>query len=370
LATLIIDTTGFFEGQWDLSLTGILPAHPLGPLDTRFANMLAMITNGSIEIIPAEVVGRHVFYNNSAWDGSNPAANADDDQAIATDKQPLLPGDSAGYANYTNYSRGINGIVIDIVGLPASTTLAPSDFEFRVGRQRNLTTWTAASAPTVTTRRGAGADGSDRVTLVWPDAAIQNTWLEVRFKSGARSLLGHDDLFYFGNAIGETGSLPGNTFVTSIDVIGARDHQRGPFDLAPIDDVYDFNRDRVVTSADVIIARDHQAGALTALPLISIPTAPVAAAAAVLPVAADLDWRLNPLVKSLFRRAARPIGDVNRDGIFDTSDLVEMFQRGQWLVSQATHDATWADGDWDADGDFDNDDLLMVLAAARMNSWS
>ncbi len=107
----------------------------------------------------------------------------------------------------------------------------------------------------------------------------------------ARTLLGHDDLFYFGNAIGETGSIPGNTFVTSVDVIGARDHQRGPFDLAGIDDVYDFNRDRLVSSIDVIIARDHQSGALTSLPLISVPAASRSAATVAMPAAADAVWQ-------------------------------------------------------------------------------
>jgi VCBS repeat-containing protein len=368
LATLVVDTTGFFEGKWDLSLAGALPAHPLGPLDTRFANMLAFITNGSIEIIPAKVMARHVFYNNSAWDGDNTSANSADDLAIANDKQPLLPGEMAGYANYTNFSRGINGVMVDVVGLPTDTTLVPSDFEFRVGRQYDVAAWSAAPPPTITTRRGAGANGADRVTLIWPDGAVQNTWLEVRFKSGARSLLGHDDVFYFGNAIGETGSMPGNTFVTSVDVIGARDNQRGPFDLAPIDDVYDFNRDRLVTSADVIIARDHQAGALTAIPLIAAPPAAIAATAAAVPASADTAWQSEPLPQSLFPHAVRPIGDVNGDGRFDTSDLVEVFQRGKYLVSQVTRDATWADGDWDGDGDFDDDDLLMVLATANLNS--
>ncbi len=184
LATLVVDTTDFFEGQWDLSLTGVLPDYSLGPLNTRFANMLAFVTNGSISIVPAEVVDRHVFYNNSSWDGHDAAAGPTDDLAIAQDKRPLLPGSTASFENYTSYSRGINGVLLDIEGLPADVDLTATDFDVHWGRQGDPSEWSPAPAPTVTTRRGAGVNGSDRVTLIWPDHAIENAWLEVRVKSG------------------------------------------------------------------------------------------------------------------------------------------------------------------------------------------
>ena len=41
-------------------------------------------------IPPAAIAGRYVFYNSSYWDGNNAAANADDDAAIAPDKQALI----------------------------------------------------------------------------------------------------------------------------------------------------------------------------------------------------------------------------------------------------------------------------------------
>ena len=56
------------------------------------------------------MVGRQIFYNNSAFD--DPATGGSDDDAIATDKEALLPGETAGFANYTSYSRGINGIKV------------------------------------------------------------------------------------------------------------------------------------------------------------------------------------------------------------------------------------------------------------------
>ncbi|NIM48763.1 MAG: hypothetical protein GTO22_05815, partial [Gemmatimonadales bacterium] len=91
-------------------------------------------TPGSVSLATtAEVVGRYVFYNDSAFDGDDPAAGAEDDNAIATDKTALLPGGTATFANYTSYSRGINGIMVDIAGLPAGDTLDADDFAFRVG---------------------------------------------------------------------------------------------------------------------------------------------------------------------------------------------------------------------------------------------
>ncbi len=64
-------------------------------------------------IVPlaATVADRKIFYNNSKFDA------ASDSNAIATDKQALLPGGTATLANYTSYSRGINGIIVDIQNL-------------------------------------------------------------------------------------------------------------------------------------------------------------------------------------------------------------------------------------------------------------
>src|SRR6476646_9448389 len=76
------------------------------------------------------VVGRFVFYNESTFDGNGAAADARDVAAIAPDKAALLPGHTATFANYTGYSRGINGIGFDIAasaGGGAPGTLGPHD---------------------------------------------------------------------------------------------------------------------------------------------------------------------------------------------------------------------------------------------------
>lgn len=50
LATLTIDTRGFFAGQWPLWLDNVLPMHVNGPFATDFAGLPIGITNGLIQI--------------------------------------------------------------------------------------------------------------------------------------------------------------------------------------------------------------------------------------------------------------------------------------------------------------------------------
>jgi hypothetical protein len=337
LATITVDTTGFFEGTWQLGLAELLPNHPFGPLNSSFADERTHVINGTIHVVPAEIVGRHIFYNSSAWDGGDPGGNAADDLAIATDKSALKPGQTATFANYTSYSRGINGIMVDVLGLSNPAALTLDDFQFRVGRSNDLSRWSVAPLPEMSIRLGAGVDGSDRITFVWPSNQIEQEWLEVTVKSNARTLLPRDDVFYFGNAIGEVGNAAANSLVSAFDVIATRDHQRGPFQLAGVTDVYDFNRDRLVSSIDVILARDFQVGLLTALPLIT------PAQAVQLPA----------------RPAARP-GDSNRDGIFNHLDFAEPLRR-QEFEDQIAGNSDWSGGDWNGDGDFDSQDLVLAF---------
>jgi hypothetical protein len=224
-------------------------------------------------IAPATTVaGRYLFYNSSSWDGNNAAANANDDAAIAPGKVPLLPGGTATIANYNSYSRGVNGIMIDIVGLGNPGALSASDFTFKVGNDNNPGAWGNAPAPTtVAVRVGAGTGGSDRVTVTWANNAIQKQWLQVTVLASANTGLLIPDVFYFGNAIGETGNSAANAQVTSADVLRARANPRNALNPALLDDPHDFNRDKLVNAQDQLIARANQAGALIALRLITVP---------------------------------------------------------------------------------------------------
>ena len=77
--------------------------------------------------------GTGVFYNNSSFDGGSSAANAADDGAVAPEKQALLPGLAGSFANVTSFGKGINGIIIDVRGLPAGAQRTADDFILRSG---------------------------------------------------------------------------------------------------------------------------------------------------------------------------------------------------------------------------------------------
>ena len=221
---------------------------------------------------PAEVVARHIFYNNSYFDGNDPAANSGDDGAIAPGKTALLPGQKGRFANYTSYSKGINGIMVDINGLAG--TPQTSDFEFRVGNNSNPAGWTTEPpAPAeIVVREDAGINGSDRITLSWADGAIQDQWLMVTVLATANTGLAQPDVFFFGNAPGECGnntSEPTPDAIVNLgDVILTRNNQTG-FGTADIENSFDYNRDQRVNLSDVIFCRNNQSG-FTPLNLIDL----------------------------------------------------------------------------------------------------
>ncbi len=215
------------------------------------------------------IVGRQVFYNLSAWDGNNPAANASDDAAIATNKAALLPTETASFTNYTSYSKGINGIMVDIDFLGGTPTA--SDFIFRVGNDSNPGLWTTlAVTPTITVRAGAGTGGSDRVTIILPDGTAIGQWLEVTVKATSNTGQLTEDVFYFGNAIGDTGNSVTDAEVTPTDEVYVRNNPATlAVSSAVITHAADFNRDKKVGPTDSIIARNNGTNSSTALQLMT-----------------------------------------------------------------------------------------------------
>jgi len=284
--------------------------------------------------LAAQVVDRHVFYNNSAWDGNDSGANANDDNAIhpappisdpthpgkELGKQALLPGETASFVNYTSYFRGINGVMIDFDDLSVVPTV--DDFEFKVGNDNDPTGWADAPGPVeIALRQDVDVDGDgtpdvDRVTIIWEDYyvpggsppyqwavnpnGIGNQWLQVRVLAAGSTGVAEDDVFYFGNAIGECGNSAGDAIVNATDEIDARMHPHWFLDPAPVYDPDDFNRDQRVDATDQIHARFNQTYFLTDLNLITVPSAPLGArtaadgeTSATMPSSVQLD-RLAP----------------------------------------------------------------------------
>jgi hypothetical protein len=211
----------------------------------------------------ATIAGRFVFYNTSVWDNNDPAANANDDNAIAqnsdgTPKAALLPNTFASGVNITNYTRGLNGVMVDISHLANAANLsATSDFVFKAGTTNTPSNWSAAPTPTLTVRAGKGTGGSDRVELIWPDNAIQNEWLQVTVKAGANTGLSADDVFYFGNLMGD---VTYNGLVTGSDVSNVKlVVSTTPTLASPAD----LNRNGTLTGSDVSLAKLWTGSSLT-----------------------------------------------------------------------------------------------------------
>ena len=225
---------------------------------------------GEVGPVDPQIVGRYIFYNNSYYDGGDPNANASDANAIAADKSALLPGQSATFANYTSYTGGINGIMIDNAIYPGTPTAG--DFVFMTGNDNSPVGWTPAPAPaSIVTQPNAGVGNADRTTITWADGAIKNTWLQVVVLPTANTGLTLVDIFYFGNAPGETGNSAADAMVTPADELSARQNPHTYISRALVSDRCDFNRDGLVDAMDEIMCRLNGTNFLTALKLITVP---------------------------------------------------------------------------------------------------
>src|SRR5205085_6195678 len=151
-----------------------------------------------------------------------------------------------------------------------------SDFAFKVGNNATPSGWAnLAAAPTVSIRPGAGVGGASRVSLIWPSGtgAIKQ-WLQVTVKANANTGLSTQDVFYFGNAVGESGNVPGDYSVSLSDELAARNN---PVSIVPgttVTNKYDFNRDGTVSVIDQLLSRNNITTAATKLKQIT-PTASV-----------------------------------------------------------------------------------------------
>lgn len=219
-------------------------------------------------MLSATILGRYVFYGGSAFDAGSSVASA-----IAPDKAPLLPGGAASFANYTSYSRGINGIAIDVVNWP--TTPVAADFTLSTGNNTNPAGWSVLSQPvTYSIQRGVGVGGSDRVVLRLPDNAVRNAWLQVTVNPTADTGLSSSDTFYFGNAVADDGHNLSTTVVDSSNQTAASSDLHTFVNPASLYDKYDFNRDGRVDATDQVIARYSVNTVASALRLITAPAAP------------------------------------------------------------------------------------------------
>ncbi len=217
----------------------------------------------------ATIEMHHVFYNNSFFDGYEIAADAADDAAIALDKIALLPGQTATFTNYTSFASGLNGLMVDIAGL--GDAISVDDFIFRIGNSNDPANWQLAPTPlSITIRRRDGAVDSDRVTIIWADGAIKNQWLQVTVLPTLNTGLAEPSVFYFGNAIGDSGNSSTDAAVTAADALAARG-RIAPNTSVAIDSPWDYNRDGFVTIDDMQAAQQNYTAGDAVLQLLAPP---------------------------------------------------------------------------------------------------
>ena len=203
-------------------------------------------TPGVVEANASTVVGRHVAY------GGATAAYGPD--AIATDINVLLPGEESTAAHYTNYTRGLNRLIVDIDSIPGIPTAA--DVSLAAGAGFG----TAVTPTAVDVVPGGGAGGSDRLRITIADGDAANTWLRVTLAASPATGLTEPDVFYVGNQIGEVSGVEsgGNVRTNSFDTLLTRFNQSPGVNSAAVDNRYDINRDGRVNSFDTLLTRFNQ----------------------------------------------------------------------------------------------------------------
>jgi hypothetical protein len=232
---------GNFNG--DSSADG-KPYHDLAVANSG-DNSVSVLLNAS------SVVGRHVFYNQSKFDGNSAAIDAADNSAIAVDKTAYRLGDGlAGFDNITSYTRGINGIMVDITGSHPGITA--DDFVFKVGNNDSRADWATIAPASMSVIAGGGVGGSDRVAITWANGVIKNQWLEVQVRATIDTGLPTPDVHFWGNRIGDSGTgTPATVFeTTTTDAAQVNATITGS---AAIDNLRDYNRSGNVTSTDAAI---------------------------------------------------------------------------------------------------------------------
>jgi hypothetical protein len=208
--------------------------------------------------VTAAVANQYLFYyGSSAFDNSATAPSSADQNAIATDKTALLPGQTATFSNVSSYLDGINGILIAFANLPAGVTFSASDFQFNVGNSNTPSIWTSGPAPAAVATWTSGGDTF--ADIVWSNGAIRNEWLQVTVLADANTHLAVNDVFYFGSLVGATGASITSTSNGPVLQVTSADVEQTELNLSeqstvPITSLYDFARTGQVTSTDVEFA--------------------------------------------------------------------------------------------------------------------
>lgn len=245
----------------------------------------------TVRISGSSVNNVDLFYNNSGFDGNGSMVSMADYAAIATDKEPLLFGETATFENISGYSRGINGVFVDISEARGNGFhIDRSDFMFMVGNTNFPNSWVPAPEPASIGVIADGApDDSDRIFITWKDGDVTNTWLRVTVKANQDTLLAEPFDFFFGAAPGETGA----GFTPGVVGVDAADFQSMALSLTPlanagtepVDEPNDANRDRTINAFDFQVVALNLSREVIDLITPQLPASGSATASATTPLA-------------------------------------------------------------------------------------
>jgi len=236
---------------------------------TLVSNNYSFVFVSGTLIVNSTIAGRSVYYGGTVFD-----TTAGSQGALDTTKRALLPGQTASFANYTNFVNGLTSFIVDLVGLPG-IALAPSNFQFATWNAISPDGFVAlAAVPTITVLPNQGSSGSTRVKVQFEANTIRNTWLRVSVVANNNTWLRSGDVFYFGSAVGDmdVGNTATEVRVNAIDTGFVRNNQSPNPDSVGVTNTYDVNKDGRVNSIDTGFVRLNQTN-----PTIGLFTAPGAA---------------------------------------------------------------------------------------------
>ncbi len=231
-------------------------------LDVSSNTSTTRLDFGTWQIPSASVVASHVYHAGSAFDlPGNLSGALDGAKQLAREGSVGL---KLGLNHLINSTRGINGLVFDVLNLPAST-LTAADFQFQISPQGafleavNLpVNWSAAPDPTTIS---VLPGGTPRVVLKWPDQSIMNRWLRVTIKANANTGLTQPEVYYLGHLQGETTGPDSDRFTILVaDILQIRSALSTS---AGVSSVVDVDKSGVVLVADILAARSLLSQQLT-----------------------------------------------------------------------------------------------------------
>jgi hypothetical protein len=262
------------------------------------------------------------------------ASGASASTSLATDKSALLPGQSSTFANYTNFSRGLNGLAIDLTGLPATTTSSQIAASLQFANWDGIAaagfvSLPGAAVPTVTLLPSGGTSGSARVRITFPDNTVQNTWLRVTLAANSDTGLAANDVFYFGNVIGELGVGNSTTrlSVDAQDIALMLANQSPRPNSANATNIYDMDRNGRVNGQDYAILVANQQAAGIVAPITAPSLRPATAARSMLASDSGSTVIAAPLPSpEAFIKSTNDTSKCDEDQNFASSAIKNLFE--------------------------------------------